>query len=221
MENFYWNGFQKPEYPAVPYIKLTQEFFDILPHVKGEATLKILLYVYRHTFGYNDYNPGDYVHLTTEEFMKGRERRNGTKMDNGTGLSDRGVKDGIKSAENQGLLEVKVDKTDRARIKKSYRLRLANGPSNQINQKPVPGWVKFGFSSYDEYINSPGWKEKSRLAKQAVGNRCQVCNSTKSLEAHHRTYENVCEEKEGDITVLCRSCHSNYEKIKKGAKLVL
>lgn len=33
-----------------------------------------------------------------------------------------------------------------------------------------------------------------------------------TLQAHHRTYENRGQEQPGDLTVLCRDCHSTFHK---------
>ena len=73
--------------------------------------------------------------------------------------------------------------------------------------------------SYHEYIQSDEWRMKEEAAKKAAGYRCQVCNTSRhevSLDAHHRSYANLGDEKPDDITVLCRSCHelfSNHGKV--------
>ena len=65
-------------------------------------------------------------------------------------------------------------------------------------------------TDYHEYINSDEWWEKATMAKWRAGERCQVCNGTYRLEAHHRTYERLGHEEKGDITVLCRDCHQVF-----------
>ena len=65
-------------------------------------------------------------------------------------------------------------------------------------------------SDYHEYINSYEWWEKATLAKWRAWERCQVCNGTEQLEAHHRTYERLGYEDRDDITVLCRDCHQVF-----------
>jgi len=68
---------------------------------------------------------------------------------------------------------------------------------------------------YHKYINSSEWRAKADAAKQRVGFRCQVCNRPSSevqLDAHHRTYERLGNELPGDITVLCRDCHTLFSK---------
>ena len=73
---------------------------------------------------------------------------------------------------------------------------------------------------YRAYIQSPEWKIKATDAKERAGWRCQICNHHKGdvvLDAHHRTYERLGNERPEDITVLCRNCHSLYEGAKNGS----
>lgn len=60
---------------------------------------------------------------------------------------------------------------------------------------------------YYIYIKSPEWKARADAAKERAGYRCQFCNGTDRLEAHHRTYERLGNELPDDITVLCHECH--------------
>lgn len=72
--------------------------------------------------------------------------------------------------------------------------------------------------NYYEYIESDEWKEKSRLAKERVGNRCQLCNRPSNeveLNTHHRTYERLGHEDDNDLTVLCKDCHYLFESSSK------
>ena len=64
---------------------------------------------------------------------------------------------------------------------------------------------------YHTYLDSPEWKERSALAKARAGYRCQVCDSPDRLETHHRTYERIGREDDGDLVVLCHRCHSLFE----------
>lgn len=63
---------------------------------------------------------------------------------------------------------------------------------------------------YGEYINSPEWKAKAQEAKKRAGYKCQLCNGTKRLDVHHRTYERLGHELDSDLTVLCHKCHSKH-----------
>lgn len=69
--------------------------------------------------------------------------------------------------------------------------------------------------NYHEYIKTEAWRERAEAAKQRVGHRCQICNrpaTRVTLDVHHRTYEQLGNERPEDLTVLCRGCHELYEK---------
>src|SRR4030042_5165760 len=68
---------------------------------------------------------------------------------------------------------------------------------------------------YQEYLKSPRWKELRKQALQAAGNKCQVCNSSKRLNVHHRQYPEVWgTEPQNFLTVLCRKCHKLFHESK-------
>jgi hypothetical protein len=67
--------------------------------------------------------------------------------------------------------------------------------------------------NYQDYIKSSKWKEKSEAAKKRAGYRCQVCNDENFLNVHHRTYENLGNENDNDLTVLCASCHEKFHDV--------
>jgi 5-methylcytosine-specific restriction endonuclease McrA len=65
---------------------------------------------------------------------------------------------------------------------------------------------------YHEYISSRDWRQNSvRLTElESAGFRCRICNGGGegvTIEAHHRTYQNLGNEQPGDLTALCRTCH--------------
>jgi hypothetical protein len=64
--------------------------------------------------------------------------------------------------------------------------------------------------NYYEYIKSPEWKNKREWALKFADYKCQVCRSVKNLNVHHSTYQNLGEEKPGDIIVLCKDCHEKF-----------
>ena len=84
--------------------------------------MKLVEYVLKHTWGYSEF---DMVKkITTDEFMSGRKKKDGTRIDEGTGLSKPSVIAGLKSAVEHGLLTEEIDDSDKARIKKFYKLRM-------------------------------------------------------------------------------------------------
>ncbi len=112
-------GFSKPE---TNFFRLPNEWTDITAHITSLAELKVVEYVLKHTWGYSEF---DMVKkITTDEFMYGRKKKDGTRIDTGTGLSKPSVIEGLNNAVKQGLLEVEIDDSDRARIKKYYKLHM-------------------------------------------------------------------------------------------------
>lgn len=70
--------------------------------------------------------------------------------------------------------------------------------------------------NYELYIRSDRWKRKADAAKKRAGYRCQGCNRHRGqviLEAHHRTYERLGFELDGDITVFCTECHEAVTQV--------
>ena len=72
--------------------------------------------------------------------------------------------------------------------------------------------------TYNEYLNSSTWRNKSNAAKSRAGYRCQLCNASpgvNKLHSHHRTYERLGHEDEMDLTVLCEDCHKYFHTWRK------
>ena len=70
--------------------------------------------------------------------------------------------------------------------------------------------------TYNEYIQSDEWKEKSRNAKERAKYRCQLCNkkgNDSTLHTHHNTYDRLLLEDDTDLIVLCNGCHKKHHGI--------
>lgn len=114
-----FDGFSKPE---ANFFRLPNEWTDITAQVTSLAEMKLVEYVLKHTWGYSEF---DVVKkITTDEFMSGRKKKSGERVDKGTGLSKPSVIAGLKSAVKHGLLEEETDDSDKARIKKYYKLKM-------------------------------------------------------------------------------------------------
>lgn len=61
---------------------------------------------------------------------------------------------------------------------------------------------------YKAYLNSPRWKAIRKRLYREYEYKCAMCGSPKNLNVHHITYDNLGEEKDEDLTVLCQKCHS-------------
>jgi hypothetical protein len=67
--------------------------------------------------------------------------------------------------------------------------------------------------NYLSYIASSRWRNNAARIRElkTAGGKCRVCASPASegasLEAHHRDYGNLGDERDGDLLALCRECH--------------
>lgn len=72
--------------------------------------------------------------------------------------------------------------------------------------------------NYQEYLASPHWQRTRARALEAAAEQCEWissdgrCQSTKNLNVHHLTYENLGAEKPEDLQVLCRRHHEQVHK---------
>lgn len=67
--------------------------------------------------------------------------------------------------------------------------------------------------SYQEYLKSTHWISTRYGALERAGRRCQLCNTDKNLQVHHRTYERLGCELWVDLFVVCDGCHKRHHNI--------
>lgn len=115
-------AFRGFDLPRQNWFKMPNDWTDITAGITSLAELKVIEYVLKHTWGYQEY--GLTKRITIDEFMHGRRRKDGSRMDRGTGLSKPSVVAGLKSAVAHGYLEEIVNDADLARIKKYYSLKM-------------------------------------------------------------------------------------------------
>ena len=70
----------------------------------------------------------------------------------------------------------------------------------------MKGWI-LGDMTYEKYINSWQWKDKSDYVKYLRGNKCEKCGSKKKLQVHHLNYKSIGNEGDEDLMLLCNKCH--------------
>lgn len=116
-----FNGFTKPEQN---YSKLPHDFVDRLSEIETVAELKVVLYVLRHTWGFSEFDKPK--KMTYDEIANGRKRKDGTRIDGGTGLSVNSIHAGAEKAVEHGFLTIETDESDKARIEKWYCLNMAD-----------------------------------------------------------------------------------------------
>lgn len=66
--------------------------------------------------------------------------------------------------------------------------------------------------NYSEYIKGSQWSIKAEKCKNAAGQKCEICDSDRELEAHHFNYERLLKEEPEDLFCLCKECHTTYHK---------
>lgn len=69
------------------------------------------------------------------------------------------------------------------------------------------------YVDYKQYIKSKRWKKLSKLIK-TIKPTCENCNKYPSLHTHHKTYDNIGNEKYTDLLALCKACHCRIHGIK-------
>jgi hypothetical protein len=66
------------------------------------------------------------------------------------------------------------------------------------------------FSNYYTYIkDSKHWAELRARIREEREDCCEVCSRTFGLDVHHLRYTNLGFEEDGDVLVLCRTCHQD------------
>lgn len=110
------------------YFRIPTMWINVCAEIDNLAELKVVQYVMRHTWGYQEY--GTMKQIKLDEFVNGRKfrrgERAGERMDFGTGLSQKAVIAGLERAVKHGFLVCTIDESDKARVKKYYALKVAD-----------------------------------------------------------------------------------------------
>jgi hypothetical protein len=104
------------------YSQIPNIWIKLVACIQNLSELKVVLYILRHTWGFQEYDMPK--HITTDEFVYGRKRRDGSRMDIGTGLCERSVINGLALAERHGFIVCEINASDLARTKKAYKLKM-------------------------------------------------------------------------------------------------
>lgn len=81
---------------------------------------------------------------------------------------------------------------------------------NQLRKVNIIWW-----ELYNHYIKSNAWNLKRNKRLEIDNNTCQMCGSVDNLQVHHWHYNNVGDEKMGDLMTVCKSCHSKLHPNKQ------
>ena len=152
--------------PTKNFFSMPNEMINIIAHIKNVAELKVIIYVIRHTWGYHEY--GICKMISVDEFQHGRRRSDGSRMDEGTGLSHHSVIDGLKAAVNDGYLICEMDASDLARVKKSYALKMISSSADTSPGAEFAPPEEFapGAESSNSSANSAPSSEESALRSE-------------------------------------------------------
>lgn len=183
------------------FSQLPNEWLDeITSQIDNVAELKIVLFVYRHTWGFQEKTDPDkpakhdeIKKLTTDEFMHGRKKSDGTRMDRGTGLSNRSVIDGIRNAVKHGYILETVDDKDKGRVVKSYALNIIKSDKNsceESSQDPMKNPHRHMKPSHSNYEDSSHRSEKRTSARHQKNEREKERQSP-TIAEENRTSDNA------------------------------
>ena len=111
-------AFQGFDGPKQNWSRLPNQLIDEMPNITSLAEMKVILYILRHTWGYGD----ESKRITIDEFVNGRKRKDGTRIDSGCGIAENSVRSGLRKAEEHGYIWVKIDDSDKARVEKVYAI---------------------------------------------------------------------------------------------------
>ncbi len=114
-------------------------------------------------------------------------------------LADLGPSDQPGGSNTAVFVEEMIRRAARAASDAAYRIRLRCMP-------------------YKEYLKSAHWQRvRATALEHATG--CQLCDSAKKLNVHHRYYHyrGLEDEHPQCLIVLCRDCHAKFhDKLPKG-----
>jgi len=71
---------------------------------------------------------------------------------------------------------------------------------------------------YTEYLLTEHWHAVRRRVMKDAGWVCQMCPrvmKVRAVDAHHFKYENVGDERPGDVVALCRKHHTEWHELWK------
>lgn len=87
-----------------------------------------------------------------------------------------------------------------------------NGKFNDVDYTLLP-FPDFYKKQYKDYLLSEKWNTIKNNLFAARGRKCEVCGSVNFIEVHHKTYNNIFNEKDEDLQILCNGCHKKQHDI--------
>lgn len=96
-----FQGYGSPNFVMLPRIFIRHQMQDLT-----EAELKVMLYIFDHTWGYSDGegNRKDADAISRSQFLNGIRRLDGTQLDRGAGVSDRSLDRALDNLVKRGYI---------------------------------------------------------------------------------------------------------------------
>jgi 5-methylcytosine-specific restriction endonuclease McrA len=73
---------------------------------------------------------------------------------------------------------------------------------------------KAWWDRYEAHRQSPKWKALRKKVIERAQGICEGCGHNRATQAHHLTYDRVCDEMLFDLVAVCESCHSKVHRKK-------
>lgn len=127
-------------------------------------------------------------------------------------LNPRKISYTIKKLVLFGFVEVKKINSSKFDHTNYYRLTDAYYEVINLINKREKKSLTSGQKWYAKYLKSEHWLNLSDRIKQDR-KCCELCNSTKNLVVHHLTYENIYNELDEDLQLLCKKCHCKVHNL--------
>jgi restriction endonuclease Mrr len=84
----------------------------------------------------------------------------------------------------------------------------STAPPMPITVAPEGRVAELRAMPYREYLRTPEWRKTRAAALHRANHQCAIDPAhTDKLQVHHRTYDHLGAELEGDLLVLCEECH--------------
>lgn len=121
-----FSGYFAPNYTPVP-----DQLFDEHLHLLSGAELKVLLYICRRTFGFKR----DSDNISLNQMLDGIVKKDGTRLDHGTGLSKSTLLKAIKSLVDMNFIVSEQRSSEsKGNEATNYRLSIRNSPEEDSNR---------------------------------------------------------------------------------------
>jgi hypothetical protein len=146
-------GYGNPKYTGIPDLFLDEQMQDLT-----EAELKVMLYIFRRTYGFKK----EMDAISYDQFLHGIETREGRKLDKGAGISERSLRRALDSlTERSYIFRHQRQATDGQHLITIYELNIDGQPhfdkggSGNLPEG-VPAKVRKGSGKLPEPLSSNG-----------------------------------------------------------------